>query len=32
MKKLKVAFVAEFKSIINKYTEMIEAEMSDVEG
>jgi len=32
MKKLKVAFVADFKSIINKYAEMIEAEMSDVEG
>ena len=32
LKKLKVSFVAEFKSTLNKYAQMIEAEIQDEES
>ena len=32
MKKLKISFVAEFRAVLNKYAEMIEAEIADDES
>jgi len=32
LKKLKVSFIAEFKSTLNKYAQMIEAEIQDEES